>query len=163
MHAQRTRPTPLPLSVCLWCAHFEGIGMAIALRLVADGFRVVVTGRDSGRLAAAYTGLAPPGSVLPVVADASTVEGAEAAVTEGMKLLGANLHVLVNNAGGGTIGQVNARLSRRYATPEHAARGAKCSEVRTTAATTESPLRCPACPYSTLVSHPPLTLTTTSS
>ncbi|NKQ58050.1 SDR family oxidoreductase [Amycolatopsis sp. K13G38] len=47
-----------------------GIGLATAARLLADGYAVVITGRDGGRLAAATESLGSPAALSCVVLDA---------------------------------------------------------------------------------------------
>ncbi len=79
------------------CASSRGLGRACAEELARAGVRLVLNGRDAGRLArvrdeiAAATGA----EIVAVAADVSTVEGREA-------LLGAlpHLDILVNNNGG---------------------------------------------------------------
>ncbi len=70
----------------------RGIGLAIAGRLAADGFRTVLLDRDGGQVAAAAAGI--PGAV-GVTADVAD-EGSVDAALDG---LGAVPRVLVNNAG----------------------------------------------------------------
>lgn len=71
-----------------------GIGLAIAKRLAGEGVDVVITGRDQEKLDAAAAEIAASGKVRPVLADASTAEGAE-------KLIAAapDVDILVNNLG----------------------------------------------------------------
>lgn len=71
----------------------KGIGRAVALRLVADGYRVSVLGRDIAALEATAAA-APVGRVDAVACDVTD----EAAVAEVFGALG-EVHVLVNNAG----------------------------------------------------------------
>ena len=80
-----------------------GIGLAAALDFAKQGAaRVVVTGRRADRLAQAAA-LHP--ALLPVRADVSTQEGADA-VAAAVGELGGTLDVLVHNAGVHTIGAV---------------------------------------------------------
>ena len=79
----------------------SGIGAAIARRLVADGFRVCVTGRrrEPLEVIAAETG------ALPVVADTGDPDDASRAVAATLEAFG-GLELLVCNAGisvGGTV------------------------------------------------------------
>ena len=80
----------------LVAASSSGLGLATARALVDAGCKVVVSGRDADRLAAAASEL--EGSV-PVIADVSTPAGAEALVAEAHAALG-GVDVLVTNAGG---------------------------------------------------------------
>ena len=70
----------------------KGIGRAVALQLVAGGFRVAVLGRDAAALQA--TAAAAPGHIDVVPCDVTD----EAAVHEAFGALG-DVDVLVNNAG----------------------------------------------------------------
>lgn len=79
----------------------SGLGAAIALRLLADGCRVVVVGRSLARLHAV---LAPRAELAYVEADLATDAGCGAAVSGAVAFLG-GLDVLVNNAGAGVLGQ----------------------------------------------------------
>jgi 3-oxoacyl-[acyl-carrier protein] reductase len=81
----------------LVCASSKGLGRACATELARAGARVVVNGRDEGRLADVAREIADEtgAEVIPVAADVSTEAGREA-------LLGALPHydILVNNNGG---------------------------------------------------------------
>ena len=78
----------------------RGIGLAVARRLAADGFDLVVTYRgDEAAAEAARIALAGEGRRVEVVAaDVATADGAGATVEAAMQRLG-RLDVLVNNAG----------------------------------------------------------------
>ncbi len=81
----------------------SGLGKGAAAALAAEGCRVVICGRDAGRLddAVAELGAAtPPGSVTGIVADVSSPEGAAAFVRDAESAAGGPLDVLVTNAGG---------------------------------------------------------------
>ena len=80
----------------------SGIGAAIALRLLADGYHVAVLGRSLARLEAAF-----PASdrLYPIEADLTTAAGCASAVERSLAALSGGLDVLVNNAGHGDIGQ----------------------------------------------------------
>lgn len=79
----------------------SGLGASIAARLLADGYRVVISGRALSRLHAAL----PPCAELGYVeADLSTDAGCAAALAGALAFLG-GLDVLVNNAGMGVLGQ----------------------------------------------------------
>jgi 3-oxoacyl-[acyl-carrier protein] reductase len=77
-------------------ASSAGLGFASAKALATEGCRVVISGRDPERLAAAATEL--PGAV-PIQADVSTPDGATGFVRAATEALG-GLDVLVTNAGG---------------------------------------------------------------
>ena len=75
----------------------QGIGRAIAETLIAEGARVIVNGRDSGRVGETVAALSRHGKAHGVAADLSTAAGAA-------KLLGAAaaigpVDILVNNVG----------------------------------------------------------------
>ena len=78
----------------------RGIGLAIARRLVADGYDVLLTYRgDAAAAEAAQAELAGSGRRVEVIAaDVSTADGAGAAIEKAMQDLG-RIDVLVNNAG----------------------------------------------------------------
>ena len=78
----------------------RGIGLAIARRLAADGYDLVVTYRgDEEAAEAARTELAPAGRRVEVLAaDVATADGAGETIEAAMQRLG-RLDVLVNNAG----------------------------------------------------------------
>src|SRR5499427_4899667 len=80
-----------------------GLGLAIAGRFLAEGARVVITGRDPGLGERAVQALGPGARFIP--ADAADPVAAAASVSAAADHLG-GLDVLVNNAGAG----VTARL-----------------------------------------------------
>ncbi|APU14755.1 MULTISPECIES: SDR family oxidoreductase [Actinoalloteichus] len=76
----------------------RGIGRAIASRLVAEGARVCLTGRDPESLAEAVTGLGGPEHAIGVAGRSDDPAHRTAAVATTVETFG-RLDVLVNNAG----------------------------------------------------------------
>jgi NAD(P)-dependent dehydrogenase (short-subunit alcohol dehydrogenase family) len=76
----------------------SGIGRATALAFVAEGARVLVTGRDRTRLSETAAAAADPGRVTTLEADLSEPGEAARVVRHAVDTFG-RLHVLVNNAG----------------------------------------------------------------
>jgi NAD(P)-dependent dehydrogenase (short-subunit alcohol dehydrogenase family) len=74
----------------------SGIGLATAKLFVAEGARVVITGRNQATLEAAANELGP--NVLAVVADATDIAATENAVAEAVKKFG-KLDIVFANAG----------------------------------------------------------------
>ena len=84
----------------------SGIGFAIAQALLANGARVVVTGRRPDVLATAVGELRAGGAfVSGVAADVSTVDGRATTLKQALEALG-GLDILVNNAGGVRAGRL---------------------------------------------------------
>ena len=83
----------------------SGIGLAVCRRLLADGWSVATTSRSAARLEEAFPAEAP--RPLFVAADLATTAGCEELAARCAAAWGADfaLGLLVNNAGGGTIGQ----------------------------------------------------------
>ena len=75
----------------------SGIGAAIAKRFVAEGAKIVITGRRKEALADTVSAL-PEGSVLPFAADVRNPDDAKAMVEATIKF-GGKIDILVNNAG----------------------------------------------------------------
>lgn len=75
----------------------DGLGLATARALVAEGARVVICGRDREKLDAAVASLGE--TATGIVCDVSTRSGASAFVDEATALLGA-VDILVANGGG---------------------------------------------------------------
>lgn len=76
----------------------SGIGKATAARLLAEGARVVIDGRDEARLAAAVQELAPGGEISAISADVAREDEVTRLVDEALARLG-RIDVLVNSAG----------------------------------------------------------------
>lgn len=75
----------------------QGIGRAVADALVAEGARVIVNGRDSGRLDETVSALSQHGEAHGILADLSTAEGAQT-IVDAVSAIGA-VDILVNNVG----------------------------------------------------------------
>ena len=82
----------------------SGIGAAIAKRFVAEGAKIVITGRRAEALAGTVAAL-PEGSVLPFPGDVRNPDDAKAMVDETVKF-GGKIDILVNNAGIDPAGNV---------------------------------------------------------
>jgi NADP-dependent 3-hydroxy acid dehydrogenase YdfG len=76
----------------------SGIGAATARRLLAQGHRVTVTGRDHRRLGRFATELGEPAGLLPLVGDAADDQAVQAAVDATVHKFG-RLDTVVANAG----------------------------------------------------------------
>jgi 3-oxoacyl-[acyl-carrier protein] reductase len=81
--------------VCLITGSTGGIGLETARLLVAEGARVVVTGRDAGRVEEARNDV---GATLGIASDLSAPDAPAALVSEAEEALGP-IEVLVNNVG----------------------------------------------------------------
>ncbi|MBA2281779.1 MAG: SDR family oxidoreductase [Acidimicrobiia bacterium] len=90
-----------------------GLGLASARALAADGVRVVICGRDQGRIDAAVASLPGSGHV-GLVADVGTPVGATAFVTGTIDALGAGPDILVTNAGGPPPGTFSSTPLEAY-------------------------------------------------
>jgi NAD(P)-dependent dehydrogenase (short-subunit alcohol dehydrogenase family) len=95
----------------------RGIGYAIARALVADGVRVMITGRDRNVVAAAVDTLAA------VAADRASVAGEAVDVRDGAAVARnvaataerfGGLHILINNAGVGAFADVAAMTPEQW-------------------------------------------------
>ena len=85
-------------------ASSAGLGLGTAQALAADGVRVAMCGRDSGRLNAAVSTItAAGGDAVAIDADVSTIAGATGFVAAAKEALG-GIDILVPNAGGPPIG-----------------------------------------------------------
>ncbi|MGQ0467853.1 MAG: SDR family oxidoreductase [Sporichthyaceae bacterium] len=76
----------------------RGIGLGVAQRLIAEGARVSITGRDADTLTAAVQSLGGPEHALGIRGRADDPEHAAAAVAQTIEHWG-GLDLLVNNAG----------------------------------------------------------------
>jgi NAD(P)-dependent dehydrogenase (short-subunit alcohol dehydrogenase family) len=76
----------------------RGIGLAIAERLVAEGAKVVITGRTQDTLDAAVAALGGPGSALGVAGKADDVDHQADTIRQAIETFG-SADLLVNNAG----------------------------------------------------------------
>jgi 3-oxoacyl-[acyl-carrier protein] reductase len=79
-------------------ASSTGLGRCVAAALAAAGVQVAICGRDRQRLFSAAESLGR--GVEPVLADVSTVGGAEGFVVTAEQVLGGSLDILVANGGG---------------------------------------------------------------
>lgn len=77
-----------------------GIGKTTAKMMVDKGAKVVITGRDKGRIEAAAKEI----GAIPLVFDISDAKTIEAKANECLDLLGGGIDVLLNNAGIGEFG-----------------------------------------------------------
>jgi 3-oxoacyl-[acyl-carrier protein] reductase len=77
-----------------------GIGKTTARLMVEKGAKVVITGRDKGRIESAASEI----GAIPLVFDISNYSSIEAKAKECMDLLGGGIDVLLNNAGIGEFG-----------------------------------------------------------
>ena len=77
----------------------SGIGRAVAIRFGVEGAAVGVAGRDEQRVQATCDRITESGATaVPLLGDLSSEAGADAVVSEAVRLLG-GLDILVNNAG----------------------------------------------------------------
>ncbi len=84
----------------------KGIGFAVAEAMAASGGKVMITGRDAGRVTDAVAALgksaAAGGQVAGIVADVRDRQATEAAVARAVESFG-SLDTLINNAGVGVF------------------------------------------------------------
>ncbi len=90
-----------------------GLGLGVAQALAAEGVRVVICGRDAGRLATARATFSTDADVTAVVADVSSPDGATAFVDAAGEVLG-GIDILVPNAGGPPAGTVESTPLNAY-------------------------------------------------
>src|ERR1700733_11274292 len=89
---------PSPQKVALVTGAARGIGLAIAKRFLADGWRVALLDIEGELLRGAVADLADPGNTLALYCDVSDA-GAVAAAMAGLDARFGRLDALVNNAG----------------------------------------------------------------
>src|ERR1700683_4040548 len=89
-------PVRLAKKTALITGGNSGIGLATAKLFVAEGARVVITGRNQATLEAAAKELGP--SALAIVADATDIAATEAAIRQAVEKFG-ELDILFANAG----------------------------------------------------------------
>jgi 3-oxoacyl-[acyl-carrier protein] reductase len=82
----------------------DGLGLAAARCLIADGVTVAICGRDRERVQHASSSLGP--AAVPIVADVSTADGATAFIDAATNALG-GIDILVANGGGPPRGTVD--------------------------------------------------------
>lgn len=90
----------------------RGLGRAVASALASEGVKVVMCGRSEDRISAAARGIGH--GAVPIVADVSTIEGAESFVAAARRELG-GIDILVTNAGGPTPGNFASIDVEQYA------------------------------------------------
>lgn len=88
----------------LVCGGSRGIGYACAERLLDEGVRVAIVGRDAEALRSAQMALHALGEVVTVQADLSTEEGTRSAFEDATRQFG-RVDILVNNGGGPRAGK----------------------------------------------------------
>lgn len=76
----------------------RGIGMACAVRLLADGAKVVIADIDGDALSSAAAALGSPDRVHATVTDVSSEQQVDALVAEAVAVFG-GIDIMVNNAG----------------------------------------------------------------
>ena len=88
------------------CASSAGIGKGIAIRLLEEGCKVVITGRDSDRLRKAKNQLSnvSNGKVFAVNCDLADENDILKLHKEAISLLEGDIQILVNNQGGPALG-----------------------------------------------------------
>lgn len=89
-------PAEAPAPVTLITGGSSGIGAALARRLLAEGHRVAVTGRDAAKLAAFAASAGEPAELLTLPGDASDNEAVEASVAATVAAFGRLDHAVAN-------------------------------------------------------------------
>ncbi|GIH81420.1 bifunctional aldolase/short-chain dehydrogenase [Planobispora longispora] len=92
------RPKPLATRIALVTGAGSGIGRATALRLAAEGARVVVADRDAGAAAKVAAEIGGPDAAIATAADVTDAEAVARAVREAVLAFG-GVDLVVNNAG----------------------------------------------------------------
>lgn len=88
----------MPTRTALVTGSSSGLGLAMARRLVREGWRVAINSRDAGRAEAAAASLGDPGSATAVAGDVGDPAQVQRLVAQAVDGLG-GLDLLVNNAG----------------------------------------------------------------
>lgn len=83
----------------------RGIGLATVRRLAEDGFDVLACDSDGSKLKEAWPIVEQGSTIVPLLADVTTVDAPAAIVNEAIKAFG-RIDLLVNNAGIGNAGSV---------------------------------------------------------
>ena len=105
----------------------SGIGLATAKLFVAEGAKVIITGRNKETLEAAAKELGP--NALAVAADATDIAATEAAIKQGTEKFG-KLDIVFANAGIPAARRWDRRrskCSRRSSAPTSPACSSRCS------------------------------------
>ena len=89
-----------------------GIGLAIARRLLQDGYAVTICGRDAGRLNAAAQDLGQPECLNAVMANMAESEDVRRLLSSHFDRFG-RVDVLVNNAGVGFHASISGKSERK--------------------------------------------------
>jgi 3-oxoacyl-[acyl-carrier protein] reductase len=89
----------------------QGLGFASAAALAAEGARVVICGRDEGRISRAAAAIGP--NAVPLVCDVGSAAGGTDFVTRATEALG-GLDILVTNAGGPPAGTFASTALEAY-------------------------------------------------
>ena len=80
----------------------SGLGLATARALAAEGVSVAICGRDLERVTQAAASI--EGTVVPIVADVSGIDGSTSFVEKAVAALGGDIDILVANSGGPPVG-----------------------------------------------------------
>lgn len=93
--------------IAVVCGSTQGIGKAVAFRLAADGFKVVLVGRNPERLQSVHQTLEAAYGPQPAViqADFSRPDEVKLAIGSWVNQ-GNNAHILINNSGGPKSGPI---------------------------------------------------------
>jgi NAD(P)-dependent dehydrogenase (short-subunit alcohol dehydrogenase family) len=106
----------------------SGIGRAVAERLVGEGARVVVVGRN--RETVAQTAAALGAAAHGVVADTSKLAELDRMIAATREFGGGRLDVVFANAGGGTFGPLAAMTEEAWTRPSTSTSRASSSRSR---------------------------------